>query len=222
MQPTVFHTHRPSAQCGPRSFPCGQCHDSHFTICYIWVLASMPLVQPCMKFPHLQSTFVRLHPTLLWAEPTLYKYDRSAHLGPQLLDTFETTFACITHTSNGLSNLFMSAFLRRLPKENVPDAEVVKSCQDDYVICKWRSANGSLCAHHPWLLLRSIQLTGGSARLVLTPRSLDPPPLKMVVTLRNSSKTYCARLLRLTHLLKLTPQSLCNCSTPFNPVGSCC
>ena len=163
-QLTVHHTRQPSAQCGSFSFNFGRCHAPHFTVCYILVLVVVPLVQSCLKFPHLQSTFVRPHPTVLPAKPTLSKYTRSAHLGLQLLGTSETTW-------NGWSNLFMSSFPWPFPLANVPDTEVVKSCQADYVVCKWCSVAGSLCTHCPWLLLRWMQPTGGSAQLVLAPSS---------------------------------------------------
>lgn len=64
-QPTVFHTRWPSVQCGLHSFACGRCHAPHFTVCCIWMLTAMTLVQPCPKCPHLPFTFVWTHLTLL-------------------------------------------------------------------------------------------------------------------------------------------------------------
>lgn len=40
----VFHTRRPSVQCGPCSFACGRCRALNFTVCYIQMLAVVPLV----------------------------------------------------------------------------------------------------------------------------------------------------------------------------------
>lgn len=81
-------------------------------------------------------------------------------------------FGIYSWYSNNRSNSFISVHPWPLPKENVPDTEVAKCFQVDSTIFKWHYAVGSLHAHHPWPLLRSMQPIDGGAQLVLTPSPL--------------------------------------------------
>lgn len=162
-QLTSCHTGWSSVQCGPRSLACTRCHAPYFTICCVQVFIAAPLVQPCLEVPTLVIHICPVVPSASSNQGHIVQVWPKISFGSATLQHLPDQFNIYNMYSNGRSNSIMSTHLQHLPKTNMPNDEVVKCYQADFVVCKWLCAVGNLRAYCPWHLLRSMQPTSSGA-----------------------------------------------------------